>query len=32
MLDPQAAALLKLLQDNQVPPVYTQTPAQAREA
>jgi acetyl esterase len=32
MLDPQAAALLKLLQDNRVPPVYTQTPAQAREA
>jgi acetyl esterase len=32
MLDPQAAALLKLLQDLQVPPVQTQTPAQAREA
>ena len=32
MLDPQAAALLKLLQDNRVPPVNLQTPAQAREA
>jgi acetyl esterase len=32
MLDPQAAMLLKLLQDNGIPPVYTQTPVQAREA
>ncbi|MDI9330893.1 MAG: alpha/beta hydrolase [Alphaproteobacteria bacterium] len=32
MLDPQAAQLLKLLQDNRVPPVNTQTVAQAREA
>ncbi len=32
MLDPQAAALLKLLHDNQVPAVNTQTPIQAREA
>ena len=32
MLDPQAATLLKLLEDNRIPPVYTQTPEQAREA
>jgi acetyl esterase len=32
MLDPQAANLLKLMQDNNIPPVNTQTPAQAREA
>lgn len=32
MLDPQAAQFLKLLQDNQVPPVYTQTVPQARES
>ena len=32
MLDPQAASLLKLLQDNQVPPVHTQTVEAARAA
>ena len=32
MLDPQAAILLKLMEDNRIPPVHTQTPAQAREA
>ena len=32
MLDPQAANLLKLLQENNVPPVYTMTVEQAREA
>lgn len=32
MLDPQAAILLKLMEDNRIPPVYTQAPEQAREA
>jgi acetyl esterase len=32
MLDPQAAFLLKLLVDNNIPSVHTQTPEQARDA
>jgi acetyl esterase len=32
MLDPQAAYLLKLLVDNHIPSVHTQTPEQARDA
>lgn len=32
MLDPQAHWLLKLMLDNGVPPIHTQTPIQAREA
>jgi acetyl esterase len=32
MLDPQAAFLLKLMEDNRIPPVNTLTPTQAREA
>mgnify|MGYP003352916102 FL=1 len=32
MLDPQAANLLKILEENQVPPVYRQTVEEARQA
>ena len=32
MLDPQAQELLKLIVDRGVPPVETQTPAEARES
>lgn len=32
MLDPQAQALMTLLSEKGIPPVYTQTPVEARAA